>query len=107
MQEALVKRELVVQALARAESTAPETRPLLPAHLTIHSVSVDAAEPRNRVADFRPAGMGPGRYRAVSEPSETFVFTLDSTAKASDRDFYIADSPDGVRWYFIRVRDAG
>ncbi len=52
---------------------------------------------------FRPNGMTDGRYRAVSESGATLELTVDSHAVVADREFYIADSPGGIRWYFVRI----
>lgn len=59
------------------------------------------------VNHFRPDGMAAGRYRAVSESGVTFELTVDNDTTAAARDFYIADSPQGTRWYFVRVNTAG
>jgi hypothetical protein len=59
------------------------------------------------VNHFRPDGMAAGRYRAVSESGVTFELTVDNNTTAAARDFYMADSPQGTRWYFVRVDTAG
>ena len=33
--------------------------------------------------------------------------TVSSASFAAARDFYMADSPQGTRWYFVRVNTAG
>jgi|GEM_PF-4762296 len=53
---------------------------------------------------FRPNEMAVGSYRAVSEHGETLEFTVDEQSDSAVRDFYIADSPEGVRWYFVRLQ---
>lgn len=58
------------------------------------------------VSQFRPDGMAEGVYRAVSESGVTFELTVSGSTGAAARDFYMADSPDGQRWYFIRVQEA-
>ncbi len=58
---------------------------------------------RHVVRQFRPDGMGAGTYRAVSETGVTFELTVDSNEGFAARDFYVADSPSGTRWYFVRV----
>lgn len=55
---------------------------------------------------FRPDGMAAGSYRAVNELGATFEFTVAPEFESAARDFYVADAPDGVRWYFVRVQAA-
>ncbi len=61
---------------------------------------------RHVVTHFRPDGMAAGRYRAVSESGVTFELTVDNDTTVAARDFYMADSPQGIRWYFVRVDTA-
>jgi len=56
------------------------------------------------VSQFRPDGLAAGSYRAVGENGVTFELTVESSANATKREFYVADSPAGVRWYFIRLQ---
>ena len=57
------------------------------------------------VSQFRPK-MASGNYRAISETGVTFELTVGSSSNGVPRDFYIADSPDGIRWYFVRIQSA-
>jgi len=68
---------------------------------------MDAPSSHHVVAHFRPDGMAAGRYRAVSESGVTFELTVDNDTTAAARAFYVADSPQGIRWYFVRVDTAG
>mgnify|MGYP001158671883 CR=1 FL=1 len=65
------------------------------------------ASSQHLVNHFQPEGMAAGRYRAVSESGVTFELTVDNDTTAAARDFYMADSPQGIRWYFVRVNTAG
>lgn len=62
------------------------------------------APARLAVSQFRPDGLAAGSYRAVGENGVTFELTVESSASATEREFYVADSPAGVRWYFIRLQ---
>ena len=72
--------------------------------LIVHLPST--AEPASQaVSQFRPK-MASGNYRAISETGVTFELTVGSSSNGVPRDFYIADSPDGIRWYFVRIQSA-
>ncbi|MCH2201213.1 MAG: hypothetical protein MK102_04530 [Fuerstiella sp.] len=61
---------------------------------------------RHVVTPFRPDGMVDGDYRAVSETGATFELKIDNSTNAGSRDFYVADSPAGTRWYFVRINSS-
>jgi len=91
---------------ARAVAQANEHSPVV----SSEAISVSIANPdktaptRPVVSQFRPDGMAAGSYRAVNEHGVTFELTVDNKADAVSRDFYVADAPNGVRWYFVRVQ---
>ena len=80
-----------------SETTVQLAGPMPKAVLSSHHV----------VTHFQPDGMAAGRYRAVSESGVTFELTVDNHTTAAARAFYVADSPQGIRWYFVRVDTAG
>jgi hypothetical protein len=53
---------------------------------------------------FRPEEMAAGSYRAVNEHGVTYEFTVQPESAGSARDFYVADDPNGVRWYYVRIQ---
>ncbi len=75
-------------------------------------IPVSAADPHSATptqsveSPFRPHGMAAGSYRAVNEHGDTFEFTVAPEFESTARDFYVADAPDGVRWYFVRMQSA-
>lgn len=71
------------------------------AQLTAH-----IPESHTAVCRFQPDGMAAGVYRAVSETGVTFELTVTAAASQTPREFYVADSPDGRRWYFVRIQTA-
>lgn len=93
-------RQRAASALAATESdraVEAGTEVQLTGHTPAPSVT------RQVVSQFRPDGMASGTYRAVSQTGTTFELTVDNNDAATARDFYVADSPAGTRWYFILV----
>ncbi|MCH2212168.1 MAG: hypothetical protein MK110_12760 [Fuerstiella sp.] len=77
-------------------------RSLTEASVTRH-VQTSISDNRHVVTQFRPDGMATGDYRGVSETGETFELRVDNSTNAAIREFYVADSPAGIRWYFVRI----
>ena len=105
-QQFLVQRDELRAAVAIAqenERTPAISNDALPVSIS-HTHTVTPARPV--VSQFRPDGMATGFYRAVNEHGVTFELTVDNQSDAAQRDFYVADAPNGVRWYFVRVQSA-
>lgn len=100
-QRARLRAAQTVAAADTAASQVQQQRTSL--QTSVHSV-VAAQTTRPVVSQFRADGMAPGSYRAVSEHGVTFEVTIDNAAVVNRREFYVADDPQGVRWYFVRIQ---
>ncbi len=103
-QQFLAQRAQRRAAMAVVESDVPRTVPAAIAALSQPQLTSHVAVPTPVVSQFRPDGMAGGTYRAVSESGVTFELTVANGAEVPVREFYVADSPQGQRWYFIRVQ---
>ncbi len=52
-----------------------------------------------------PVGIAAGTYKAVNQAGDTVEVTVpeEKATGKSTREFYMADSADGDRWYLIRI----
>ena len=108
MSEALARRQ---QAAGPPAADAGSSRTLHVqhpgAHLAGHSrTSAPSAPAGAAIPAFRPAGMAAGRYRVLNELGDTMEIRVEEATNYPPRDYYVGDSPDGLRWHFIRLRDA-
>lgn len=108
MSNALARRQPAVVSHAADDASSPNRSVQHPgAHLAGHSrTSAPSARIGAAIPAFRPAGMAAGRYRAVSAFGDTVEIQVDEAADVTPQEYYVGDSPDGLRWHFIRIRDA-
>lgn len=104
-QQFLAQRAQQRAALALVQSGSHRTvTPATTTSLPETQLVSHAPQPPQIVTHFRPDGMAAGVYRAVSETGVTFELTIANSSSVAARDFYVADSPEGHRWYFVRVK---
>lgn len=113
--EAALARRAQAQATMMVNTTPSDTvRPVerradagLPVSLQKSSVRNTEITP---VADFvpLPSGLPAGDYQAVSQSGQMMRLSIQSDPQnrqsaSSAKDCYSTESPDGTRWFFVRV----
>lgn len=114
MQEALARRNerqaARIAALSDGAGTAPVRSPQVTSvsHRTTTTALRTAAKPITPSVDVSvplPPSIAAGNYQAVSQSGTTVMISVpqERSPNAPARDFYVADSETGERWFLIRI----